>query len=308
MVFHCCTPQRYDNRNVMQLHRKLSVGLLTVIWLAFSGFADEVATNATPSQAGLPKWEVGLFGMASRVPLYRGSDEYKLYSFPIPYFIYRGEYIQADKDGVRGLFYKGVRFEFELSMSGNPPVNDGDGARAGMPELDPLVELGPAARFFIYNGQTIKAIYLEAAARGVFSVDMDNLSPDYEGLRSSFSLVLAGIKPQPSSKWTAGLKTGVDFSSRDYHEYFYDVEEPYATPERPYYQSEGGYGGASVSGWISRRLFDGVSAALYARLDNVDGAVYEESPLVRAHNSYMVGAGFTWKIAQSKNQVKRARP
>ncbi len=269
--------------------------------------AEEISTNA-PSFNGLPKWEVGVLGMASRVPLYRGADEYRWYSFPIPYFIYRGDFIQADKDGVRGLFYKWVRFEVELSMSGNPPVNDRGGVRAGMPELDPLIELGPAARLFLYKGEKIKAVYLEAAARGVFSVDMDDLSPGYEGLRGSLSMVLAGIKPRPTSTWSAGLKTGLEFSDQDYNAYFYNVDESYVTTQRPYYQSEGGFGGVFASGWISRRLFDGVSVALYARLDNVGGAVFEESPLVQADNSYMVGAGFTWKIAQSKNQVQRVKP
>ena len=87
--------------------------------------------------------------MVSRVPFYRGSDEYRWYAFPLPYFVYRGDYIQVDKDGVRGLFYKGVRFELELSLGINPPVKSEGGARAGMPDLDPLIEMGPAARLYL---------------------------------------------------------------------------------------------------------------------------------------------------------------
>ena len=289
----------------------LKIGSLILLGLAgltFSGSAEELTTNAPSAFTGLPKWEVGLFGMASRVPMYRGADEYRWYAFPIPYFIYRGEYIQADKDGVKGLFYKGYRFELELSMSGNPPVKDNGGIRAGMPKLDPLIEAGPAARLFLYHGEKLKAVYLEAAARGVISVDMDNLSPGYEGLRSDLSVVMAGFRPSADSPWMAGLKTGLEFSSRDFNGYFYNVDQAYATADRPYYQSKAGYGGMFASGWISRRLFDGVSVAMYARLDNVGGAVFEDSPLVRAETSYMVGAGLTWKIAQSKNQVKRSKP
>jgi len=288
--------------------RFLIYGVALIGLAPISGFTEPISTNSPSNMADLPKWEVGVFGMVSRVPLYRGSDEYKWYSFPLPYFIYRGEYIQADKDGVRGLFYKGVRLELDLSMSGNPPVKNEGGARAGMPELDPLIEVGPAAKFYLHHGEKVKATYLELSARGVFSFDMNDLTPGYEGLRSSLSLVLAGIRPNPDSSWTAGLKTGLDFSDRDYNGYFYNVDEAYVTPDRPYYQSEGGYGGTFVSGWISRRLFDGVSVAMYVRLDNVDGAVFDDSPLVQARNSYMVGAGFTWKIAQSEKKVQRAKP
>jgi len=291
----------------MKSRKQLLIGLIAIICIAVPGIAEEITTNAPPVMPGLPKWEVGVVGMVSRVPFYRGSDEYRWYAFPLPYFIYRGDYIQMDKDGVRGLFYKGVRFELELSLGINPPVKSEGGARAGMPDLNPLIEMGPAARLYLYNGKKVKAVYLEAAGRGVFSVDMDNLNPEYEGLRGNLSLVMAGIKLLPKSSWSAGLKTGLEFSDRDYNGYFYNVDEAYVTPDRPFYHSEGGYGGVSVSGWITRRLFDGVSIAMYTRLDNVEGAVFEDSPLVRAHNSYMVGAGFTWKIAQSKNQVQRIK-
>lgn len=307
---NCFLEGRALSRPIFQsISKRFVINVMVLISLApISAFTEPISTNSSPDLAGLPKWEVGVFGMVSRVPLYRGADEYKWYSFPLPYFIYRGEYIQADKDGVRGLFYKGVRLELDLSMSGNPPVKNEGGARGGMPELDPLIEVGPAAKFYLHHGEKVKAMFLELSARGVFSIDMDDLTPRYEGLRSSLSLVLAGIRPSPASSWTAGLKTGLDFSDRDYNSYFYNVDEAYVTPDRPYYQSQGGYGGTFVSGWISRRLFDGVSVAMYARLDNVDGAVFDDSPLVRARNSYMVGAGFTWKIAQSEKQVKRAKP
>lgn len=292
----------------MERLKPLICGLVALAGVTGAGLAQEASTNSPTGFPGLPKWEVGLLGLSSRVPLYRGSDEYTWYTFPFPYFIYRGEYIKADREGVRGLFYKGYRFELELSMSGNPPVQDTGGVRAGMPELDPLIELGPAARFYVHHGEKIKAAFLEAAGRGVFSIDMDNLAPGYEGLRGELSLVLAGIKPKAGSPWAAGFKTGLGFTDRDYNSYFYDVDEAYVTPDRPYYQSEGGYGGVFASGWISRRLFDDVSVAMYVRLDNVGGAVFEDSPLVTAENSYMVGAGLTWKIAHSKHYVKRENP
>lgn len=266
------------------------------------GVVRAEGTNGPPD---LAKWEVGLVGMGARIPYYRGSDEYRWYGFPVPYLIYRGDYLQADRDGVRGMFFKGRWVETELSISGNPPVRDGSGARAGMPELDPLVELGPALRLFLYRGRKLSALYLEAAARAVGSVDRDTLGLDYEGNRAALSLVIARFTPRAGSPWNTGLRAGVDFADRDYHRYFYDVNEAYALPARPAYESRGGYGGASLSGWISRRLFDDVSLALYARLDNCEGAVYEESPLVRSRNNVTVGAAVSWKIAESRTRVKR---
>lgn len=286
--------------NMNRIFRITVMGTLLCIGGVGVGVAEE--TNGIPD---LPKWEVGLVGMGARVPYYRGSDEYRWYAFPVPYGIYRGDYLQADRDGVRGLFYKGTWVETELSMSGNPPVRDGSGARAGMPELDPLIEAGPAVKLFLYRGKKLSALYLEAAVRAVASIDMDTLNPSYEGKRAALNLVIARFTPRAGSPWNAGLRGGVDFADRDYHRYFYDVDEAYVLPDRPYFQSRSGYGGASASGWITRKIVDGVSIALYARLDNCEGAVYEDSPLVRSKNNVTVGAALTWKIAESKTRVKK---
>ena len=92
----------------------------------------------------LSLWEFGLFSGAARVPHYRGSDEYNIYALPFPYFIYRGEIIQASRDGLKGVFYKNNYIETNISLSGNPPVDGNNNARQGMPDLDALFELGPA--------------------------------------------------------------------------------------------------------------------------------------------------------------------
>jgi outer membrane protein len=276
-----------------------------VVLLAMGGSAwGAVATNGPPA---LPKWEVGLFGLGARMPCYRGSEDYKWYAFPVPYFIYRGDYIQADREGVRGLFFKGAWVETELSISGSPPVREGTSAREGMPELDPLLELGPAMRLFLYRGKKVSALYFEAAVRAVGSIDRDNFSPGYEGERASLSLVLARFTPRAGSPWNVGVKGGVDFADDQYHGYFYDVDERYETSTRPAYQSGGGYGGASLSSWVSRKLNDRVSLSAYARLENCEGAVYEDSPLVRSRNNVTVGAALSWKIAESSTKVQIRR-
>ena len=49
-----------------------------------------------------PLWEAGLGVGALSFPDYRGSDERQLYPVPVPYFVYRGDFFKADRDGVRG--------------------------------------------------------------------------------------------------------------------------------------------------------------------------------------------------------------
>ncbi len=51
-----------------------------------------------------PLWEVGLFNFAADLPHYPGSNETRVYAFPTPFVTYRGKYLRASREGVRGIF------------------------------------------------------------------------------------------------------------------------------------------------------------------------------------------------------------
>jgi len=261
--------------------------------------------NASPQINWLPQWETGLFGVASRLPDYRGSDEYTVYVLPFPYFIYRGEILQADRDGIRGFFFKGQRIETDISMSGNPPVNSGNRARSGMPYLNPLLEIGPVIKYFFYRGERSSGIDFEAAARGVISIDKDNLAPHYQGKRALLTLVMTGPDTLPGAPWSGGFNVGVDFADHEYNSYFYDVSDAQVLPDRNSYSSGGGYGGLTISGYLIRELTPTLSVSLYGQWDNIDGAIYEDSPLVKTRNNVVLGAAVIWEIAASKHRVAR---
>ncbi len=270
--------------------------------VAWGAGEPESGTNLPPAAPGLPLWEAGVFGMVGRLPLYRGADEYKTYVLPLPYAIYRGEVLQADREGVRGLFYRGPRLETDLSMNGNPPVDDGSKARRDMPELEPLIEVGPAVKFHLYRGMRYPRLHVEAAARAVVSVDRSDLGSRYEGKRVTLGLVLADVRHKP---WIMGMRAGVDFADAGYNAYFYDVSEAETLPDRAPYRSKGGYGGCSLSAFLVRTLTPDLSVSLYGRWDNVDGAVYEDSPLVKRENNAVIGLAASWRIAASSRYVTR---
>src|SRR5690606_34298567 len=93
---------------------------------------------------GVKTWEAGLGLGAVSGPDYRGSKEASHYIAPIPYFIYRGKYIQSDRDGIRGQFLRSDTFEFSLSLSANiTPDSDENLLRAklDLPRLGSTVEI-----------------------------------------------------------------------------------------------------------------------------------------------------------------------
>ena len=92
-----------------------------------------------------PKWELGAGATVLRLPDYRGSDESRGYVYPLPYFVYRGEFLRLDREGLRGVLIESDRVEFDLSLFGSLPVDSSKNlARAGMPDLDPVLEIGPS--------------------------------------------------------------------------------------------------------------------------------------------------------------------
>src|SRR3954469_1473359 len=69
------------------------------------------------SAAQRPLWEFGLGAGAVVFPDYRGSDITHVYPVPVPYFVYRGDILKADREGVRGLLFHRVWVELNMSLN-----------------------------------------------------------------------------------------------------------------------------------------------------------------------------------------------
>ena len=52
-----------------------------------------------------PVWEIGVGFAALLLPDYRGSNEYRLYPLPYPYFIYRGDVLKVDEHNISGRIF-----------------------------------------------------------------------------------------------------------------------------------------------------------------------------------------------------------
>ncbi len=258
----------------------------------------------TLSKNERPLWELGLFNGIARIPHYPGSDEYELYALPLPYLIYRGKIIQSDKYGIKGIFLKTKHLESSLSFYGNPPVGSDNRARKGMPDLDALFEIGPAIKWFFKDRGSLDSLYLSIALRGVSSANFDSgIGLAYQGLHGGVNLIYSNRSLFAQSNLDFDLNVGVDFADYDFNSYFYDVSSNYVLPERGSYESGGGYAGFSVSASVQKKISRNVSLGGYSRWDNTNGAVFEDSPLVRQKNNFVIGCALIWKIAESKRSA-----
>lgn len=266
--------------------------LIFLMGFGHAGFAEE------PEEK--PLWEFGMFNGAARFPHYRGSDEHKVYVLPLPYLIYRGEFVRANREGLNGIFWKNDRVETALSFGGSPPVDEDNKARQGMPKIGAIVEVGPGIKVFIRDRGSENPLYLKAGVRATISVDTDDFGIAYRGVRGNVKLIYRNYTWLKDRDIKLGLNAGVDFADRDYHATFYDVSPEHVLPNRPAYNAEGGYSGFSLSANAVKKINDRWSVGAYYRWDNQSGAAYADSPLVKIDNNHILGIALIWKITESK--------
>ena len=246
-----------------------------------------------------PLWELGVGVAGFRFDDYRGSDHTNYYALPLPFFAYRGPLLRADRDGARAILFSGRRVVVDVSLGASVPTKSKDeGARAGMPGLAGTFEIGPNLVVELWQATDRKmklelrmplreAITLERSPRAIGLTFSPNLNLDISGL---------------PGKGNLGFLAGPLFGEQRYHEYFYSVAPEFATPGRPAYNAPGGYAGWRATTAFSRR-FGNAWFGAFVRYDNLHGAVFAPSPLVRKETTFTAGFGISWIFATSSQRV-----
>ena len=280
--------------------------IIIISWMLFFGcLCFNSFSQAESDVIKEPLWEIGVVGAALYIPHYRGSDEYTWWALPMPYFIYRGDVIRATREGVRGIFFDSADFESSISVFGNPPVPDDNEARQGMPALDALFEIGPSLKWFMLGRNPIKKLYLMGSLRAASSINFDGgVNLEYQGFNAELNLIYHNRQFYKSCGFKYFLKAGLNMADNKLNSYFYDVPAMYVTPERSAFESGGGYAGFSLSASIQQDITENISIGFYSRWDNLNGAVYADSPLVREDNNVVAGCALIWKMARSKHKVE----
>ena len=250
----------------------------------------------------VPQWELGAGIVGLLLPDYRGSDEVRSYVLPVPYVIYRLEWLKADQTGIHSKLLRREEAEINLSLSATPPVRSRNNrAREGMSDLKPMVEFGPSLDIHLWRGDGRRfKLDVRTPVRAAFTVESHPRDAGVS-LSPTLNFDVSGIGGRP---WQLGMLAGPIFATRRQHRYFYGVSEGDARPDRPAFDARGGYAGLQFLVALSRR-FEKAWFGAYARYDTLRGAVFEDSPLVR--RPYYVSAGFAiaWIPLQSSRMIER---
>jgi len=252
----------------------------------------------------LPLWEIGAGVAVLSLPDYRGSDITQTVVLPVPYIRYRGEYLRADRDGFRGILFDSERVEFNISLNGSLPADsDGNPAREGMADLEPTLEIGPSVDFQLWRSSEKKMkLALRVPLRAAITLES---SPQHIGWQLWPNLKLDVNDPLGYSGWDFDIQAGPNFSDQEFNAYFYSVGPADVTAVRPAYEASAGYAGAQVSMSLTKR-FPRYWVGGFLRYENISGAVFEDSPLVKRESALSVGLALSWVFGESSKRVEVA--
>jgi outer membrane scaffolding protein for murein synthesis (MipA/OmpV family) len=268
---------------------RCTVALMASAWIAARAEAKEE-----------PLLEFGLGIGAVAFEDYRGSDTAHVYPIPIPYLVYNGKFLKADREGVRGTLFNQDWVELNLSGNITTPVRN-DRERSGMPNLRSTLELGPSLDFHLLRSADARIKFdLRMPLRAAFTAEA---SPKMIGWTFTPRFALDVADPLGLTDWKLGFLLGPLFADRRYHSYFYSVAAPYATASRPAYQATGGYAGTQALTAVSKR-FPHYWVGAYVRYDTLTGAAFSDSPLVQRNSYWSAGFGIAWMIHTSSQMVE----
>ncbi len=262
-----------------------------------------LACAAVPAAAEeRPLWEWGLGAGLLQLPHYRGADQARTWLLPLPYAVYRGQVLRADREGARAVLLEAARFDFDLSLSAGLPARSGDNrARQGMADLQPTLEFGPKLNLQLDRGAGW-SLALRVPVRAVFSIGSGSR---LLGASAEPHLNLALRLGPALQGWNLGLQFGALWAERGVHGYVYDVAPGEATASRPAYRARGGHSGWQATLGLSRRHGDLWHGA-FVRADGLSGARFAASPLVRRRHAVAFGYAVSWVLHSSTEMVNVA--
>lgn len=268
--------------------------LAALLFISFPAFANLGAVKSNK-----PLYELGIIGGAVLVPDYPASDQSRFRYLAFPQARYRGFRFRSDEeDSLKARILLNPIYGFDLSASGALSASsDKNSAREGMEDLDWVGEIGP--RFYLFLVRTDKIWWrVFLPVRLATSTDLKSIT--YQGLvvapstslryyfdDSKFNSIVAGV-----------TRT---HTTHELQEFYYQVDQKYATKDRSAYNATSGYmGTTSTLSYIYEKAHLGLYVGL--GFSSYKGAANAGSPLHKADYNFAGFLGFSYLFYQSEER------
>jgi outer membrane scaffolding protein for murein synthesis (MipA/OmpV family) len=265
--------------------------------LSAGASAQDEPTDST----ALPLWEAGIAAAGLSTPAYPASSQRNQRALVLPFLVYRGDVLRADRNGVGARMVHTDRFEFDLGFAGSLPASSNDiELRQGMPDLGTLIEFGPRVK--------MKLAEPAAGQRATFELPLRAVLEFNGGVRQ----VGYALEPKLAYEWRAAadwrLKSAASLviGDQQLNQYFYGVSSAYANASRPAYEAQGGLIGSRLTVDGGKRLTPDVNIFAFARYDLYQGAANHDSPLFAQNQGSSLGMGLTWTLGRSDRHAGSA--
>ena len=264
---------------------------LRVTFAACCAALSTLAVAQGPAGSAPPLWELGGVALGVSQSAYPGADQQVNRALAMPYFVYRGDVLRADRDtaGIRAM--KTETFELDVGFAGAFGAgSETIDARQGMRKLGTMVELGPRLKWDLGAGPAGGRLSAEFPARAV--LDLSDKAA-HRGWSLEPKLTYSN---RTASGWRYSASVSAIVADTRLAQTFYEVRSSEATAARPAYRAEGGLVSWRFGTAFSRSLARDWNLFGFARLETVAGAANESSPLVRRSSGASVGVGvaYTW--------------
>ncbi|SHH23994.1 MipA/OmpV family protein [Massilia sp. CF038] len=260
-----------------------------------------LAALSLPVQAeDLPLWEVGVLGGSASTPAYPGSSDRSTRSLVLPFLIYRGEVMRADQSGIGARLFESDRVELDVGLAASLPARSDDvAARAGMPDLGTLLELGPRLKVRLADLSPTSRLRLDIPLRAVLEARSGLRTQGY-----TFEPKVVYEARGPQGSWTFDANVGMVFGNRKINQYFYEVAPQYATLERPAFEADSGLMLVRTGASASRLINQDLRVFGFVRYESYAGAVNRDSPLMKKETGASIGIGFAYTIKRSAQKAR----
>jgi outer membrane scaffolding protein for murein synthesis (MipA/OmpV family) len=270
-------------------------GLCVFFW-AISAAGAEPA----PPEAPLPLWEAGAGAGSLWIPAYKGSGTMRTFTAPLPYFVYRGETLRTNRDGV-GLKMLGTdSWKLDLSLSGALPVQSSGTRRNGMQNLPLVGEIGSVLKYNFVDTTSLQS-QLRLPLRYATGLHTNGLQS--VGWISDPGLWVSGTIAQLGPGWQWGGSLNMNLQSRSYNNFYYGVGAADAAPGRRQFLARGGYAGSDFRVGVVRRYANLIVSG-FAGASDISGASFRDSPLVERTTNLYAGAALIWVFQRSATVSK----
>jgi hypothetical protein len=170
-----------------------------------------------------------------------------------------------------------------------------------MPDLEGTFEIGPQIDLtFWRSANKARFVKLLMPLRAAITVEG---SPQNVGwfFHPKLNMDITDLPGLPG--WNLGLLAGPVFGNQRQNAYYYSVAPQYATTARPVYEANAGYAGMQYTMGFSKR-FPKFWVGTFLRYDNLSGATFEDSPLVKQKDYFAGGVAITWVLGESSTRVQ----